>query len=70
LCWTGRVWLTLRSIARHLYNKSLIAADAILSSSVQVLLNSEGTEEGSLLKLLSRCITPFGVLFSGMHASL
>ncbi|KIM91619.1 hypothetical protein PILCRDRAFT_810908 [Piloderma croceum F 1598] len=27
---------------------------------VEVLLNSEGTEEGSLLKLLSRCITPFG----------
>ena len=24
-------------------------------------MNSEGTEEGSLLKLLSRCITPFGV---------
>lgn len=68
MCWTGRVWLTLRSVAPS--NKSLIAADAILSSSVQVLLNSEGTEEGSLLKLLSRCITPFGVLFSGMHASL
>ena len=27
----------------------------------QVLLNNEGTEEGSLLKLLSRCITPFGL---------
>ncbi|KAI0935020.1 hypothetical protein AcV7_003936 [Taiwanofungus camphoratus] len=27
---------------------------------IEVLLNSEGTEEGSLLKLLSRCITPSG----------
>jgi hypothetical protein len=27
---------------------------------VEVLLNSEGTEEGSLLQLLSRCVTPFG----------
>lgn len=27
---------------------------------IQVLLNSEGTEDGSLLKLLSRCITPSG----------
>ncbi|KAK7056522.1 DNA mismatch repair protein msh6 [Paramarasmius palmivorus] len=27
---------------------------------IEVLLNNEGTEEGSLLKLLSRCITPFG----------
>lgn len=27
---------------------------------MQVLLNNEGTEEGSLLKLLSRCVTPFG----------
>ncbi|KAJ3722105.1 muts domain V-domain-containing protein [Lentinula guzmanii] len=26
----------------------------------QVVLNNEGTEEGSLLKLLGRCITPFG----------
>ena len=26
----------------------------------QVLQNSEGTEEGTLLKLLSRCITPSG----------
>ncbi len=26
----------------------------------EVLLNSEGTEEGSLLQLLSRCVTPFG----------
>ena len=30
---------------------------------VEVLLNNEGTEEGSLLQLLSRCVTPFG-LFS------
>ncbi|KAH9061137.1 DNA mismatch repair protein Msh6, partial [Lactarius vividus] len=27
---------------------------------IEVLLNSEGTEEGSLLQLLGRCITPFG----------
>ncbi|PCH35419.1 DNA mismatch repair protein Msh6 [Wolfiporia cocos MD-104 SS10] len=27
---------------------------------LEVLVNSEGTEEGSLLKLLSRCITPSG----------
>jgi hypothetical protein len=27
---------------------------------VEVLLNSEGTEEGSLLRLLGRCVTPFG----------
>jgi len=27
---------------------------------VEVLLNSEGTEEGSLLQLLSCCVTPFG----------
>ncbi|KAF8504398.1 DNA mismatch repair protein Msh6 [Russula emetica] len=27
---------------------------------VEVLLNSEGTDEGSLLQLLSRCVTPFG----------
>ncbi|KAI3597469.1 dna mismatch repair protein msh6 [Moniliophthora roreri] len=27
---------------------------------IEVLLNNEGTEEGSLLKLLNRCITPFG----------
>ncbi|KAL0575514.1 DNA mismatch repair protein msh6 [Marasmius crinis-equi] len=27
---------------------------------IEVLMNNEGTEEGSLLKLLSRCVTPFG----------
>ena len=27
---------------------------------LQVLLNNEGTAEGSLLKLLGRCITPSG----------
>lgn len=27
---------------------------------IEVLLNSEGTEEGSLLRLLGRCVTPFG----------
>ena len=29
---------------------------------IEVLLNSEGTEEGSLLRLLGRCVTPFGQL--------
>ncbi|KAJ7273346.1 muts domain V-domain-containing protein [Mycena rebaudengoi] len=29
-------------------------------SHIEVLLNNEGTEEGSLLKLLSRSVTPFG----------
>jgi DNA mismatch repair protein MSH6 len=28
----------------------------------QILVNSEGTADGSLLKLLGRCITPFGTL--------
>ncbi|KAJ4482025.1 muts domain V-domain-containing protein [Lentinula aciculospora] len=27
---------------------------------IEVLLNNEGTEDGSLLKLLGRCVTPFG----------
>ena len=27
---------------------------------IEVLQNSEGTEEGTLLKLLSRCVTPSG----------
>ena len=27
---------------------------------IEILLNNEGTEEGSLLKLLGRCITPSG----------
>ncbi|KAF5379188.1 hypothetical protein D9615_005989 [Tricholomella constricta] len=27
---------------------------------IEVLVNNEGTEEGSLLRLLGRCITPFG----------
>ncbi|GLB42318.1 putative DNA mismatch repair [Lyophyllum shimeji] len=27
---------------------------------LEVLVNNEGTDEGSLLKLLSRCVTPFG----------
>lgn len=30
---------------------------------IEVLLNNEGTEGGSLLTLLSRCITPFGSLY-------
>lgn len=31
---------------------------------VEVLLNNEGTEDGSLLKLLGRCVTPFGEVYS------
>ena len=31
---------------------------------IEVLLNNEGTEEGSLLQLLGRCITPFGMSVS------
>jgi DNA mismatch repair protein MSH6 len=31
---------------------------------IEVLLNSEGTEEGSLLQLLGRCVTPFGQFYS------
>jgi DNA mismatch repair protein MSH6 len=27
---------------------------------VEVLLNSEGTDDGTLLKLLGRCVTPAG----------
>lgn len=27
---------------------------------IEVLVNNEGTEEGSLLELLGRCVTPFG----------
>lgn len=27
---------------------------------IEVLVNNEGTEEGSLLELLGRCTTPFG----------
>jgi DNA mismatch repair protein MSH6 len=39
---------------------------------IEVLLNSEGTEEGSLLQLLSRCVTPFGLFtcLSRLHNSL
>ena len=29
-------------------------------SHVEVLQNNEGTDEGSLLKILGRCVTPFG----------
>lgn len=27
---------------------------------LEILLNSDGTEDGTLLKLIGRCITPFG----------
>ncbi|CAE6470269.1 unnamed protein product [Rhizoctonia solani] len=37
-----------------------LALDGQTLSHIEVLLNSEGTEEGTLLKLLGRCITPFG----------
>ena len=35
---------------------------AVIDVVAQVLLNNEGTEDGSLHKLLGRCITPFGGL--------
>ncbi|KAG8745359.1 DNA mismatch repair protein msh6 [Ceratobasidium sp. 414] len=37
-----------------------LALDGQTLSHIEVLINSEGTEEGTLLKLLGRCITPFG----------
>ncbi|KAG9127694.1 DNA mismatch repair protein msh6 [Ceratobasidium sp. 392] len=37
-----------------------LALDGQTLSHIEVLVNSEGTEEGTLLKLLGRCITPFG----------
>lgn len=39
-----------------------LALDGQTLSHIEVLINSEGTEEGTLLKLLGRCITPFGRL--------
>jgi DNA mismatch repair protein MSH6 len=38
-----------------------LALDGQTLSHIEVLVNSEGTEEGTLLKLLGRCITPFGM---------
>lgn len=48
-----------------------LALDGQTLSHIEVLVNSEGTEEGTLLKLLGRCITPFGMfvgllLYSGL----
>ncbi|KAF8609778.1 DNA mismatch repair protein Msh6 [Ceratobasidium sp. AG-I] len=37
-----------------------LALDGQTLSHIEVLVNSEGTEEGTLLKLLGRCTTPFG----------
>ncbi|KAF8556832.1 DNA mismatch repair protein Msh6 [Imleria badia] len=37
-----------------------LVLDGQTLSHVEVLQNNEGTDEGSLYKLLSRCITPFG----------
>ncbi|KAF8960367.1 hypothetical protein BDZ97DRAFT_1922267 [Flammula alnicola] len=37
-----------------------LTLDGQTLSHLEILLNNEGTEEGSLLKLLGRCITPFG----------
>ncbi|KDQ07318.1 hypothetical protein BOTBODRAFT_167161 [Botryobasidium botryosum FD-172 SS1] len=37
-----------------------LVLDGQTLSHIEVLLNSEGTEEGSLLQLLRRCLTPFG----------
>jgi DNA mismatch repair protein MSH6 len=40
-----------------------LALDGQTLSHIEVLVNSEGTEEGTLLKLLGRCTTPFGEVF-------
>jgi DNA mismatch repair protein MSH6 len=32
-------------------------------TALQILINNEGTEDGSLLKLLNRCVTSFGMQF-------
>lgn len=37
-----------------------LALDGQTLSHIEVLVNSEGSEEGTLLKLLGRCTTPFG----------
>lgn len=37
---------------------------------VEVLQNNEGTDEGSLLKILGRCVTPFGKLLSRHWSSI
>ncbi|CAE6431730.1 unnamed protein product [Rhizoctonia solani] len=37
-----------------------LALDGQTLSHIEVLLNSDGTEDGTLLKLLGRCVTPFG----------
>ncbi|KAF9485007.1 DNA mismatch repair protein Msh6 [Pholiota conissans] len=37
-----------------------LVLDGQTLSHLEILLNNEGTEEGSLLKLLGRCATPFG----------
>ncbi|KAG8916636.1 DNA mismatch repair protein msh6 [Tulasnella sp. 408] len=37
-----------------------LVLDGQTLSHVEVLQNSEGTDEGSLLRLLGRCVTPFG----------
>jgi DNA mismatch repair protein MSH6 len=34
----------------------------------QILINNEGTEDGSLLKLLNRCITSFGMRARVSHS--
>lgn len=38
-----------------------LALDGQTLSHIEVLVNSEGTEEGTLLRLLGRCVTPFGM---------
>ena len=35
----------------------------LLRTARQVLVNSEGTDDGTLLKLLSRCVTPSGMSY-------
>ncbi|KAG8987176.1 DNA mismatch repair protein msh6, partial [Tulasnella sp. 427] len=37
-----------------------LVLDGQTLSHIEVLQNNEGTDEGSLLRLLSRCVTPFG----------
>jgi hypothetical protein len=47
----------------HIEVSSLIGLEKVSSeaeSCFQVLLNSDGTEEGTLHHLLGRCITPYG----------
>jgi len=35
----------------------------VMTLPAQVLMNSDGNEDGTLLKLIGRCVTPFGEPF-------